>query len=88
MYNNLKKELDLGSETKAAQASAPYGDSQYDAVLDLTMRIDAALKTTRPDGWRGVLAKERVVKQSIYNVLMNVAQVERIFLIIKQQSEY
>lgn len=88
LYNNLKKELDLGSETKAAQASAPYGDSQYDAVLDLTMRIDAALKTTRPDGWRGVLAKERVVKQSIYNVLMNVAQVERIFLIIKQQSEY
>lgn len=72
---------------KAAEPVLASEDAEYDAVLDLTMRIDAALKTTRPDGWRGVLAKERVVKQSIYNVLQNVAQVERIFLIIKQQTE-
>ena len=88
LYNNLKQDFELDAEHKAAEASSPYGDSEYDAVLDLTMRIDAALKATRPDGWRGVLAKERVVKQSIYNVLQNVAQVERIFLIIKQQTEY
>jgi len=55
---------------------------------DLALKIDEAVKTNRPDGWRGVQARELVVKRALYDVLQNVDEVERIFLIIKQQREY
>jgi type I restriction enzyme R subunit len=35
-----------------------------------------------------VQAKEQIVKQAIYSVVKDVAEVERLFLIIKAQSEY
>jgi len=34
------------------------------------------------------VAREQVIKAALYGVLLNVAEVERIFLIIKQQKEY
>jgi type I restriction enzyme R subunit len=55
---------------------------------ELALRIDEAVRNTRPDGWRGVQAREQVIKAALYNVLRDVADVERIFLIIKAQSEY
>lgn len=55
---------------------------------DLALRVDEAIKTRVPDGWRGVLAKERVVKQALYGVLKDQDEVERIFLIVSQQPEY
>ena len=38
--------------------------------------------------WRDAQAKEMVVKKAIYDVLQDVEEVERIFLIVKQQREY
>jgi type I restriction enzyme R subunit len=35
-----------------------------------------------------VQAREQVIKQALYGILQNKAEVERIFLIIKQQKEY
>jgi type I restriction enzyme R subunit len=55
---------------------------------DLAVRIDDAVKKARPDGWRGVQAREQVIKAALYGVLQDVAEVERIFLIIKAQAEY
>jgi len=55
---------------------------------ELALQIDEAVKRTRPDSWRGVQAREQVIKGALYEVLQDVAQVERIFLIIKAQSEY
>ena len=55
---------------------------------DLALQVDEAVKGTRPDGWRGVLAREQVVKRALYDVLKDEAEVERIFLIIRQQTEY
>ena len=55
---------------------------------DVALKIDQAVKQTRPDGWRGVQAKEQVVKRALYDVLQSVPEVERIFLIVKQQREY
>ena len=55
---------------------------------DLALRIDDAVKNVRPDGWRGVQAREQVIKAALYGVLQDVAEVERIFLIIKAQAEY
>jgi len=46
------------------------------------------VKTTRPDGWRGVQAREQIIKAALYGVLQDVTEVERIFLIITQQPEY
>ena len=54
----------------------------------LALEIDAAIKHIRSDGWRGVQAKENIIKSALYVILKNVDEVERIFLIIRQQKEY
>ena len=46
------------------------------------------MKQVRPDGWRGIQAREQVIKAALYGVLQNKDEVERIFLIIKQHTEY
>ncbi len=59
-----------------------------DPALDLALRIDDAVKRVRPDGWRGVQAREQVIKRALFDILLDKSEVERIFLIIKAQSEY
>ena len=54
----------------------------------LALQLDAAVKQARPDGWRGVDTRERVIKAALHGILKDVAEVERSFLIIKQQGEY
>ena len=55
----------------------------------LALQIDAAVRRTRPDGWRGIQARENVIKAALWPLLGNdVAVVERVFLIVKQQAEY
>jgi type I restriction enzyme, R subunit len=54
----------------------------------LAIRIDETVRRTRPDGWRGVQAREQVIKAALYGVLQDAAEAERIFLIIKAQKEY
>ena len=55
---------------------------------ELAVKIDETVRKTRPDAWRGVQAREQVIKQALYGVLQDVAEVERVFLIIKAQKEY
>ena len=57
-------------------------------ALEQALKIDAAVKRARPDAWRGVLARERIIKRAVNEVLHDSADVERIFLIIKAQGEY
>ena len=85
VYNNLRREGDMD---RVAQPPAAYGAEPADEVLERALSIDRAIKQVRPDGWRGVQAKERVVKMALYGVLQDAAEVERIFLIIVQQPEY
>jgi type I restriction enzyme R subunit len=54
----------------------------------LALKIDETVRKTRPDGWRGVQAREQTIKAALYGVLQNTTEVERIFLIIKAQAEY
>lgn len=54
----------------------------------LALQVDAAVREVRFDGWRGVQSREQVIKAALYGVLKDVAEVERIFLIIKAQGEY
>jgi type I restriction enzyme, R subunit len=54
----------------------------------LVIKIDEAVKKTRPDDWRGIQAREQVIKAALYAVLQDQDEVERVFLIVKQQTEY
>ena len=63
-------------------------ESGYDPFLELTLAIDELIKEVRPDAWRGIQSREQVVKAALFGVLKDEAEVERIFPIIKAQSEY
>jgi type I restriction enzyme, R subunit len=88
LYNNLRR--DRGTPARADRVvEAPRGYAvSADPALELALNIDAAVKRVRPDGWRGVQAREQVIKAALYEVLQNEAEVERIFLIIKAQGDY
>lgn len=83
LYNNLRAWVPAN---RAAQSGATYGDK--DETLDLALRIDAALRHKRPDGWRGVLAKEQLVKQALYEVLKDIDAVNHIYPVVFAQKEY
>lgn len=55
---------------------------------ELALKVDEAVKNSRPDGWRGVQPREQQIKAALYKVLQDFAEVERVFLIIKAQTEY
>ena len=85
LYNNLK----VGEKANwAAEQTAGYSVSG-DPLLDLALKIDDTVKQVRPDGWRGVQAREQVIKAALYGVLQDVDEVERIFKIIfEHKGEY
>jgi type I restriction enzyme R subunit len=94
LYNNLRP-LTLRPPVRTDQASeegiayaATAPDPQPDPVLALALRLDEAIRKVRPDGWRGVQARERVIKAALFEILKDVSEVERLFLIIKAQGEY
>lgn len=83
LYNNLKDHATAGV---AQEPFAPYGDKTQ--TLDTALRLDAAIKAHRPDGWRGVVAREQMVKQAMFEVLKDIQEVNRLFPIVVAQSEY
>lgn len=80
------QEQDTPDVIKTAGQRALYNNLGQDE--ELAMQVDEAVRIKRPNSWRGVLAKERVVKQAMYEVLKDKDEVERIFPIIVQQGEY
>ena len=84
LYNNLKVTVSEPDGQRQAEDRASYADPR----LHLTIVIDEAIKRVRHDGWRGVQAREQVIKGALYEVLKDVEEVERIFVIVKQQAEY
>jgi type I restriction enzyme R subunit len=88
----LAKRVETGqAEETPAKLDTPGKRKLYNNLgkdEQLALRIDEAVKRVRPDGWRGVQAREQVIKATLYGVLQDVAEVERIFLIIKAQAEY
>ena len=94
----LNKIADLAKNVQAGQPddlpeqlNTPGRRALYNNLGEnesLAIEIDTAVKENRPDGWRGVHTREQVIKRALYEVLNDQAEVERIFPIIKQQSEY
>jgi len=84
IYNNLKLPVGGGMVVEAREGF----NAEPDPKLELALAIDEVVKTNRPDDWRGIQAREQVIKGALYNVLKDVDEVERLFLVIKAQSEY
>ena len=56
---------------------------------ELAIKLDDTVKRVRSDAWRGHQARENGIKRALLPLLGDdVAEVERIFLIINQQQEY
>ena len=83
LYNNLKGEVPTAS---VQEPRSSYGGKS--APLDVALRLDAAIKARRPDGWRGVVAKEQLVKQAMLEVLLDANEVNRLFPIVVAHKEY
>ena len=86
LYNNLLR--GLSASTITAEPYVPFGEATTKDPLELAILIDAAVKQVRPDGWRGIQPRENIIKAELMKILQDVAAVERLFLIIKQQNEY
>jgi type I restriction enzyme R subunit len=94
----LKRIAELAKRVEAGQAeetpkalNTPAKRALYNNLNqneELALSIDATIRKTRPDGWRGIQAREQVIKAALFDVLRDVGEVERIFPIIKAQSEY
>ncbi len=98
-YEEYLKEIgDLAVRVQAGNAAStpsslntPGKRALYNNLSEneaLALQIDEAVKQNRPDSWRGVSTREQVVKQALYQVLQDIDEVERIFPIIRAQSEY
>jgi type I restriction enzyme R subunit len=94
----LKRIAELAKRVEAGQAeetpkalNTPAKRALYNNLNqneELALSIDATIRKTRPDGWRGIQAREQVIKAALFDVLRDVSEVERIFPIIKAQGEY
>jgi type I restriction enzyme R subunit len=56
--------------------------------VDLALRIDRTVRQVRPDGWRGVQAKENQIKSALYDLVQDRAEVDRLFAVLIAQPEY
>jgi type I restriction enzyme R subunit len=88
IYNNLRMGTPSGAARGVREPPVPYDAVPDDRALALALRIDNTVKRVRPDGWRGVQAREQVIKGALYEILANAAEVERVFPIIRAQGEY
>ncbi|HAT8315142.1 TPA: type I restriction endonuclease subunit R [Legionella pneumophila] len=94
----LKEIADLANQVTTGQTEntpdtmdtpakrALYNNLNHDEALAL--QVDAAVKVSKSDGWRGNLAKENQIKRAIWEIVQDVDEVERIFNIVRQQSDY
>lgn len=63
--------------------------NNLDQDEELALNVDSAVMLVRPNAWRGYQPKENIIKAAMLPLLgNNVEEVERIFKIIYQQTEY
>lgn len=88
----LAKKLVAGQEQDTPEQISTRGlralYSNLGQDKELAMKVDEAVKKVRPADWRSTQAKRLVVKQTLWNILQNADEVERIFRIIERHEEY
>lgn len=97
---DLVQRLDAGkSEDTPASLDTPgkraiynhltaSGEWESGEALDLADQVHTVVRRVRPDGWRGVQAKEQVIKAALFGLLQDEDRVESIFDILVAQGEY
>jgi type I restriction enzyme R subunit len=83
LFNNLKDHV---ATNVVQEPETPYAGKTI--ALDTALKLDAVIKAKRPDGWRGVVAKEQMVRQAMFEVLKDTKEVNRLFPIVFAQKEY
>lgn len=83
---NDRKSVDLPIGITTNAHIALYNNLSKDQ--DLALKIDEAVRYTKKADFRGNPQKENEIKAAIYKIMKSKDEVERIFLIIKQQSDY
>jgi type I restriction enzyme R subunit len=86
LYNNLNGILQPeNTGLMAAEPTPEYGDER----LQLALRLDAAIKSNAPSGWKGDEVKERVVLNTIHKTLGKTREATlAVFDIVKNQPGY
>lgn len=88
LFNNLTV-LARPIQVGVVRETSPVYGAADDVRLKLALALDETVKRVRPDDWRGHQARENEIKRAMLPLLGNdTAEVERMFLIIKQQREY
>lgn len=90
---DLAKQVQEGKSTETpAQLDTPGKRALYNNLgnnEELALRVHDTVRKVRPNAFRGNQAKENVIKRALLPLLGNDKnEVERIFLIIKAQTEY
>ncbi len=55
---------------------------------ELAVKLDQIIYAVRPDGWRGHIIKERLIRSAIREVLQDEAEIQRVMQLVRDQSEY
>lgn len=84
LYDNLGIDGSADDGTRQADVRAAYPDNR----IALAVNIDQAVKRVRHANWRDNIPKENAIKRALLAELGEVAEVERLFQIIKLQPEY
>jgi type I restriction enzyme R subunit len=85
LYNNLQNHRTMPESV--AEVGKEY-TVPGDKVLELARKIDETVRRVKSDDWRGIGPRELTIKRALYDILHDVVEVERIFIIIKAQKEY
>jgi type I restriction enzyme R subunit len=87
LYDNLLTKAP-DKDRNVVQEAASYGDAE-EIAINQALRIDEAVKRVRPADWRGVKARENIIKASLMDLLNeDKDKVERVFTILVAQKEY
>jgi type I restriction enzyme R subunit len=84
VMNSTRADLPTGIQTNAQRAL--YNNLGKNE--ELAISVDKAINDCRRADWRGNIPAENLIKQGIYKIFNDKAEVERIFQIVKQQNEY
>lgn len=79
----LARRVQAGQADNTPGRRALYSNLGHDEILAL--QIDETVKRVRPDGWRGIDTREKVIKRAMYAILQDQPEVERIFSIYRVQ---
>lgn len=65
----------------------PHGGPP-EATFELAVRLHRAVMKVRPDGWRGIRAREQVIKRALYEIFRDEEATERLFKVVKNHKAY